>query len=54
VSGAAALPLSPLAGLFGFALLPGWYLWFLGGLAAAYLAVAELVKRAFHRHFAAP
>ncbi len=44
----AALPLSPVAGLFGFRPLPGAYYFLVGGIVALYILAAEVAKRAFY------
>jgi P-type Mg2+ transporter len=50
---AVALPYTPLAGLLGFEPPPLSFLLALAGLTAAYLVLAEVVKRAFYRRRAA-
>ena len=48
---AAVLPLSPLGPLFGFVALPPSYFAFLAVTVAAYLVLAEGIKRLFYRKF---
>ncbi len=48
---AAVLPLSPLGPLFGFVPLPPAYFAFLAVTVAAYLVLAESIKRLFYRRF---
>ncbi|MBI3517307.1 MAG: magnesium-translocating P-type ATPase [Proteobacteria bacterium] len=46
------LPLSPLAPWFGFVAPPAWFYVFLAAMVGAYLALVEIVKRAFYRRMA--
>ncbi|MDW7556770.1 magnesium-translocating P-type ATPase (plasmid) [Azospirillum brasilense] len=48
---AALIPLSPLGPLFGFVSLPLGYFIFLAGTVAAYLILAESIKRLFYRWY---
>jgi Mg2+-importing ATPase len=43
------LPVTPLAPLFGFGVLPPIFWPALGGILVAYLAAAELTKKVFYR-----
>jgi Mg2+-importing ATPase len=45
-----ALPLSPLAGLLGFAAPPASFYLVLAGLVVVYLALVEVVKKPFYQH----
>jgi Mg2+-importing ATPase len=50
----ALLPLTPLAGFFGFVAPPAVFYLFLGAAVVIYLCVVELVKRLFFRYIARP
>jgi Mg2+-importing ATPase len=51
---AAAIPFSPMAGLFGFTALPLRYFLALAFLVLVYLAMAQAVKTWFYRSRLAP
>lgn len=48
---AMALPFTPLAAWFGFVPLPPLFFAYLAAAVLSYLALVELAKRAFYRHF---
>jgi len=52
VAAATALPLTPLGARLGFVPLPGLFFGILAGMVVAYLAMVQVVKTWFYRHFA--
>ena len=53
VAAATLLPFTPLGARLGFVPLPGLFFLILAGMAAAYLAMVQVVKAWFYRRFAA-